>query len=164
MPYRSALLGPMAGGLPCRAKIGRLLVKTLSCVWTLSKALNKGRGGTMDEERERLTLETIEDGALVEQFNNALDRVFENLADINTTKKAREVKLIVKIIPSDDRSFLEISGGVSTKTSGQQPIKTTADLSNDDRRRPVAYKRKQEQIELPFNVTRLNGKEGGPVQ
>jgi hypothetical protein len=109
-----------------------------------------------EEERQRLSLATIQEGALVEQFDRALNRVFENLSDINTTTKAREVRLIVQIKPNDDRTFLEIVGGVTTKTAGQSSIKTTADLAFDERGRPVAYNRKHKQMDLPFNVTRLN--------
>lgn len=109
-----------------------------------------------EEERQRVTLETIKGGALVEQFNRALDKAFDNVADINTTTKAREVKLVVQIKPNDDRTFLEIVGAVSTRTAGQEAIKATADLSTDARGLPAAYNRKRKQMEIPFNVTRLD--------
>jgi hypothetical protein len=114
----------------------------------------------MEEDRQRLTLETFQDGALIEQFDRALDRVFDNLADINTTTKPREITMIVKITPNNDRTFLEISGGVRTKFAGQHAVKSTADLSVTDKGRPVAYNRQRKQMDLPFNVTRLTDKGG----
>ena len=113
----------------------------------------------MEAERERLTLATINGGALVEQFDRALDRVVDNVSDINTTTKPRKIKLTVKVVPSEDRSFLEVDGDVKTEVAGQDPVKTTAVLSYDTRGRAVAYNRRKQQTEIPFNVTRIN--EGG---
>jgi hypothetical protein len=107
------------------------------------------------EEKQRFTLASFQDGALVEQFDRAIERVCVNLADINTTNDAREIRLVVKIKPNEDRTFLEIVGGVTTKTVGQQVIRSTADLSIDTRGRAIAYNRKSKQMALPFNVTRM---------
>lgn len=112
----------------------------------------------MDANAEKLTLATIKGGALMEQFNLALNRVIVNLADINTTIKPREITLTVKITPSKDRSFLEILGGVKTKLAGQEVISTTADLKFEDNGRPVAFNRKSRQMEIPFNpIPRAQG-------
>lgn len=105
----------------------------------------------MDTEAEKLTLTTIKDGALVEQFDIALNRVIENLADINTTTKSREITLVVKITPNRDRTFLEIVAGVKTKLAGQEVISTTADLKFDGAGRAVAHNRKSRQMQIPFN-------------
>lgn len=107
--------------------------------------------------QDRLSLLTIKDGALVEQFNRALTQVVENLADINTTTKTREILLSVKITPNTDRTFLEIVGTIKAKLSGQEAIATTADLSFDDHGRAVAYRRRSRQQEIPFNVTKMKG-------
>lgn len=112
----------------------------------------------MDADTEKLSLATIKEGALVEQFNLALNRVVDNLADINTTTKSREITLVVKITPNDDRTFLEIVGGVKTKLAGQATIFTTADLQFDGNGRAVARNRKSRQMEIPFktnNVTSI---------
>lgn len=113
------------------------------------------------EDREQLSLNTIKGGALIEQFDRALDQVVDNLSDVNTTTKVREIVLTVKVKTNNDRTFLEIEGGVKTKLAGQEPIGTTADLTFDDRGRPVALCRRQRQQEIPFNVTRLNKDKGG---
>jgi hypothetical protein len=118
-----------------------------------------------DEEREKVSLITIQGGALVEQFDRALDKVLANVADINTTcDQAREIKLTVQIKANEDRSFLEIVGAVTTKTAGQEKIKTTADLAVDAKGRSIAYNRRRRQMDLPFNVTRLNGEGGTRLQ
>lgn len=113
----------------------------------------------MEEERERLTLATIKDGALLEQFDRALDRVVDNVSDINTTTKARKIKLTVKVVPSEDRSVVGIDAEVKTEVAGQDPVTSTAVLSYDARGRAVAYNRKKRQQEIPFNVTKLEGGE-----
>lgn len=113
------------------------------------------------EDRERLSLNTIKGGALIEQFDRALDQVVGNLSDINTTTKSREIVLTVKVKTNNDRTFLEIEGGVKAKLAGQEPIGTTAELSFDDHGRPVALCRRQRQQEIPFNVKRLNEKGDG---
>lgn len=107
------------------------------------------------QEKERFTLTSFQGGALVEQFDRAIDRVVSNLADINTTNKPREIRLIVKITPNDDRTFLEIVGGVTTKTVGQQVVKSTADLTFDDHGRAIAFNRESKQLPIPFDVGRL---------
>ncbi len=108
----------------------------------------------MTEDIERLTLSTISGGALIEQFDRALNSVVNNLADINTTIKPREIHLKVKMVPSNDRSFMEIYGEVKTKTEGQEAIKTTADLQFDGRGRAVAVNRKSNQVSLPFDLSK----------
>jgi hypothetical protein len=110
------------------------------------------------EDREKLSLLSIRQGALIEQFDRALELVVVNLSDINTTTKIREINLTVKVKTNTDRTFLEIEGGVKTKLAGQEPIGTTADLTFDNHGRPVALCRRPRQQEIPFNVTRLNEK------
>jgi hypothetical protein len=118
----------------------------------------------MTENRERLTLATIKNGALVEQFDRALSRVVDNIADINTTTQPREITLIIKITPNDDRTFLEVDGGVKTKIAGQEKVKTTADLSIDDRGRAVAFNREKKQFGIPFRTIKIHGeKDNGDV-
>lgn len=112
----------------------------------------------MDEDRERLSLTTIQEGALIEQFDRALDLIVQNLADINTTIKAREIVLTVQFKPNEDRSFLEITGAVKSKAANQKEIKTTADLTYDDRGRSIAFNRVHKQMGLPFNVKRFDEK------
>lgn len=111
----------------------------------------------MDPTREPLSLKTIKDGALVEQFDIALSRVVDNLADINTILRPREITLVVKVTPNADRTFLEIEGGVKTKLAGQESVKTTADLSFDHKGRAVALNRRKRQQEIPFNVKKIEG-------
>lgn len=109
------------------------------------------------DNRERLSLSTIKGGALIEQFNRALNHVVDNLADVNTTTKPREILLSLKVTPNTDRTFLEISGVVKTKFAGQEAITTTADLAFTDRGRAVALNRRSRQQEIPFNLKKIQG-------
>lgn len=113
----------------------------------------------MIDSKEKLTLETIKGGALVEQFNIALGRVLVNILDINTTTTPREISMVIKISPNDDRTFLELSAGVKTKLAGQPTVKATADLSVDDHGRAVAFSRPSNQLALPFEVAKQQGED-----
>ena len=81
---------------------------------------------------EKLSLVNIRGGAAVEMFDIALQKVLENIHDINTTEDAREITLKVKIKPlPENRSIIMYSIACPTKTCGQEPVKGTADLNTD---------------------------------
>lgn len=112
----------------------------------------------MEEQKEALTLDTMHQGAAMEMWQRALERVLVNINDINTTTKARKITLITKIQPSEDRSLMEITVEVKTGLAGQDAVKFAADLSIDTKGRPVAFNRKSRQLKLSFsNVSQLNG-------
>lgn len=108
------------------------------------------------EDLKGLSLVNIEGGAAVEMFDRALARVAANIADINTTLGAREIRLIVKLKPSRDRGLGEIDLGVQTKLAGQEPIKATVLIGQDDDGAPQLFAKVSPQTEIPFRV-----REGG---
>lgn len=112
----------------------------------------------MQEAAEILTLENMHQGAAVEMWQQALARVLANVNDINTCTKARKITLITKFQPSEDRSLVEITVEVKTELAGQDAVKFAADLSLDEKGRPVACNRKSRQLKLTFkNVSQMNG-------
>jgi hypothetical protein len=112
----------------------------------------------MPEEREALTLESMHQGAAVEMWGHALERVLANIEDPNTSTKPRKISLISKFTPSEDRSLVEIQLEVKTELAGQDAVKFAADVTLDEKGRPVAINRQSRQLKLTFNnVSKLNG-------
>lgn len=109
------------------------------------------------EEKQKLSLTNIKDGAAVEMFDLAMQKVFENINDINTTTKAREINLKLTFTPSEDRTLTEIGIECIPKLAHQEAQRLTADLRLDSRGRAVAYERnKQLHLPLASNVKTLN--------
>ena len=71
-------------------------------------------------DMEKVTIETISNGAAIERLNLELKTVLENIMDNNTSPTfVREINLKVKIKPSDDRG----AGAVSIQaTSKLAPV------------------------------------------
>jgi hypothetical protein len=111
------------------------------------------------DENEKLSLVNLKGGAAVEMFDLALQRVLDNVADINMTGKPREIVLKVKIVPTDDRTLIGYEIEINSKLAGQAKQSGTADLRIDERGRHYGADRIQAQRDLGFkfsNVTKLN--------
>ena len=65
---------------------------------------------------ERLSVATMKQGAVVEQVDEAIQRVLENTVDPNTPAKSkRQVVLKLTFAPDEERELLGISASVQTK-------------------------------------------------
>ena len=65
---------------------------------------------------ERLSLATLKGGAAIEQFDEALQRVLENVVDPNTKATAKRiVTLKLTVVPDEERELLGLT--VSVKES-----------------------------------------------
>ena len=108
---------------------------------------------------EKFSLVDLEGGAAVEMFDIAMQKVIENIHDINTTNKTREITLKVKIVPMhDDRSIIGYTIECPTKLCGQEPVKGIADLAIKEGKL-VAFGRGKEQPGIPFsNVSEMKPK------
>lgn len=103
-------------------------------------------------ELENLSLTSIEGGAAVEMFDRALAKVAANIADINTTLKERQIVLKVKVKPGRDRLSCELDVSVNMALAGQEPIRSTVLIDNDDDGQPGLYSRRLPQLDIPFEV------------
>ena len=111
------------------------------------------------DEPEKLSLINLKDGAAVEKFDRAIDQVMDNISDINTTLKDREIKLIVKFKPAKDRSYVAYSIFCDPKLQSQEPETAMALIKLDGKGRSFAVGHKTKQQEIPFgNVTSITGK------
>ena len=103
---------------------------------------------------EKLTLETLAEGAAVERFDDALKTVLANILDPDTGTGAREVNLKVKLRPNDDRSMTEIKIECTTKLQPASSITTHAMVDLDGTGAPEAHEiRPKQQAQLPFTST-----------
>ena len=79
-----------------------------------------------------ITLTNLSSGAVVEQFNTELQRVWDNIADPNTDPDAaREIQIKVKFKPSDERGVVDIKVSASTKLAPAEPVETMAYLEKN---------------------------------
>ena len=62
----------------------------------------------------------IENGNIVRQIDNELERVMYNINDDSTDFKAREIKVSIKLTPSKKRDTLAVSYKVSSKISPKE--------------------------------------------
>ena len=111
-------------------------------------------------DQEKLSLVNLEGGAAVEMFDIALQKVLENIHDINTTDGPREINLKVKAKPmGDDRSIVGYSITCPIKICCQEPITGMADLKIWDGKLG-AFGRAKAQSEIPLTtVISMTGKE-----
>ena len=110
-------------------------------------------------ENEKMSLVNIKDGAAIELFDNALEKVIENIHDINTTVDAREITLKITVKPLDENRNVIVYGvKCSSKLSGQEALKGVADITIE-KGRLIAVCRKERQERLPLNVTAMKGKD-----
>lgn len=115
----------------------------------------------MSEENITMSLLNLKNGAAIEMFDRQLQRVYNNIGDVNTSLKEREITLKVKIKPSKDRSLLAINIECPpAKLAGQDIEETTADLRMDERGRYFGRERIPLQRSIKFgNVKSINGGE-----
>ncbi len=65
---------------------------------------------------KRIELATFASGAVEELFKNELNKVVENIADLNTSeKKARKIAIEFKFVPMESRDLIAVD--ISTKTT-----------------------------------------------
>ena len=115
---------------------------------------------------EKLSLATICDGTAVERFDYELQKVLENINDLNTDAEAtREITLKVKIKPDENREMLKTEMSISSKPAGLSPVASIGMMGKDIHGNAEAHeypRPKQQEIEFGENVTPMN--KGGKKQ
>jgi hypothetical protein len=109
----------------------------------------------MEETRRQLSLTTIAEGAAIEMFDEAMQKIIENVQDPNTTLKPRTIQLTVKVTPSKNRHFIETDIAIANKLAGQVSVQATAVIERDQSGKPRAFCH-DAQLDLPFNVNSMN--------
>ena len=107
---------------------------------------------TNDQE---LNLSNIGNGAAVELFAIQLQKVLNNIMDINTVDGAREINLKFKLLPNDRRDEIGIEISCSSKIGALEGFKTAAKIERASNGKPMANEYAGKQQTLFDNVTTL---------
>jgi len=109
----------------------------------------------MTDQDDKLSLANVKGGAAIEMFDLALNRVFTNIRDINTTMDKREITLKMVIQPADEgRTLARITWSVGTKLANQGAEKATIDIKLDSKGRPYGRER-EKQLGLNLQVNNV---------
>jgi hypothetical protein len=98
---------------------------------------------------DRLSLGNLYGGGAIEKFDAELDRVLQNIVDINSGEGPREVTLKVKLKPDKDRSFCSVEVQVSSKLQPEEPFGTQMFLGREGGR-AVAFEHNPEQLKFGY--------------
>lgn len=103
---------------------------------------------------KKVDLETLNSGAVIEQFEEEFQRVLDNIADPNTKPDAvREVKVSVKIRPNKERSSATTSVQVTSKLTPANPHDSFVMLDYDGRKvSAFTADPKQRELDEDINV------------
>ena len=84
-------------------------------------------------ERQIKKLDELLDGGVTERFNLEMERVMNNVYDVNRHPKAtRHIQIIINIKPNERRDAAEFKVDVKSKTAPMVPISQTVFLRQDD--------------------------------
>ena len=98
-------------------------------------------------QSSNVKLSELREGAVEEQFQQALAKVLANIEDVNTDPRAkRSLTIKIEFTPSPDRSGLTVDATVGTKLQAAVPIRTFMILKHDEKNRPIGHEPIQEQI------------------
>lgn len=76
-------------------------------------------------EEQAVTLTTMAGGAVEELFERELERVNNDILDLNTEATAvRSISILVKIKPDENRNFAMVGVSVDSKIGSTKPIGT----------------------------------------
>lgn len=88
---------------------------------------------------KKLDLSKLADGAVQERFEDAFNKVLENIHDLNTDpKKNRKVTLELKISSDDSRELLFMDVSAKTSLQSRVPIGVTMMTGVDSKGNPEA--------------------------
>lgn len=105
----------------------------------------------MSDLRDMVSLATLMEGGIVEQFDEALRLAAENCLDPNTEATAtRTVSLTVKLKPNVNREVVDLDCQVVAKPAPDKPVSTTLFLGKTKQNQAVLAEKNARQNDL-FN-------------
>lgn len=75
----------------------------------------------------------FDDGSIIDQAQRELKKVLENIADLNTSTKAREITIKLSLTPDAKRKHIGMKACVTSKLQPTQAIETSMQLSMNDK-------------------------------
>lgn len=116
----------------------------------------------MPEENEYVDLTNLGRGAAIELLNDALNKVWDNVLDPNTSPKAtRNVVLTVTFKPNEERNIASAIIEVKSKLAPPKGVGTVVYIGKDKSGQGVAQEHNPRQPELPLTNNVTNIAEGG---
>lgn len=86
-----------------------------------------------------LKIETLCGGGLLEALQHEMQNVLANCADPNTeAKKMREVRMVIKIKPNEQRNMADVFVQTSSKLVPAAPLESSIIIDKDNTGAPVA--------------------------
>lgn len=87
----------------------------------------------MGQTRQIKKLDELMDGALTERFNYEMERVLNNVFDLNTDpKKKRQISIVIDIAPNERRDAADFRVDVKSKLAAPMAIAQTVMIYQDD--------------------------------
>ncbi len=117
----------------------------------------------MQTVEKKITLESIADGAAIEQFDIELQKVLNNIVDPNTVADAvREVTLTVKFKPDERRNYGVFAIQAKCKLAPHTPFMGQASFGREVNGSGVGFEfQRQQQKTIPNgNVTPITNSKG----
>jgi len=113
----------------------------------------------MITENERLSLKNIGQGAVINEFDSAFQKVITSIMDHNSSDKPRTITIQAKVGPTNDsRNLIGIEVTNDVKNPKSKPFITSATLGVDSRGRAYAQEIPKQQLPLPIKVVDFEGK------
>ena len=106
---------------------------------------------------EKVTLETLQGGAVVDLFNAEYEKMLSNISDENTSPTAvRSITIKIDVKPSKTRREAAVAISASSRLAPMKPAETAVFFDIDDDGRLAAYEDNPEQIPLDFKSGTAN--------
>lgn len=87
----------------------------------------------MGQTRQIKKLDELMDGALTERFNYEMERVLQNVFDLNTNPRAkRQIQIVIDIAPNERRDAAEFKVDVKSKLAPPMAVAQTVMIYQDD--------------------------------
>lgn len=115
-------------------------------------------------------LESLAEGAALELVNKAFQKVWDNVADVNTVAKAkRTVTLVISVVPDIERKKAEVDIDVKASLAPPRGADTTIWFGKKDGTVVAAEANPNQQMlfgdkEKKLNVVPMNREEAGEVK
>lgn len=110
---------------------------------------------------QKIELQTIQNGAIVDLFNEELKKVLANIEDINTSAgSARTITIKIAIKPDDTRRSAKIQLSVDSSLAKSSPSIGLLYLDKDEKGKLAAYEDEPGNLFDP-KVTPINKTQGG---
>jgi hypothetical protein len=103
----------------------------------------------MGADFDRVSLASLARGAVIERFDDVLDGVVKNIADVNTGDGPREIVLKVRIKPAPDRMTGAVEVFCHARTQPPRPCATTFYFARGQEG-PTALEHVPQQARLAF--------------